>query len=81
MTSTSNPDAATSSKMELVQQLARPLLNFIVDAIPVIVHTCRRVYTVYKRLPMKYVQLIIGAVMCFFGGFYPTVFAALQVSS
>lgn len=29
---------------------------------------------------MEYVQLIIGTVMCFFGGFYPTVFAALQAA-
>lgn len=66
--------------MELVQQLARPLINFIVEAIPVVVNTCQMVYQVYSRLPIKYIQLIIGTVMCFFGGFYPTVFAALQVS-
>ena len=74
---TPSPD---NSKMALVQQLARPLLNFIVEAVPVIVSTCQRVYRVYSQLPMEYVQLIVGAVMCFFGGFYPTVFAALQVS-
>ena len=66
--------------MKLVQQVVRPLLNFIVEAVPIVISTSQRVYKVYSQLPMEYVQLIVGAVMCFFGGFYPTVFAALQVS-
>ena len=66
---------------ELVQKFASPVLNFIVNAIPFIISISQKCYAVYKRLPMPYVQFIIGTVMCFFGGIYPTVFAALQVSS
>ena len=66
---------------ELVQKFAAPVLNFIVNAIPFIISIAQKCYAVYKRLPMPYVQFIIGTVMCFFGGIYPTVFAALQVSS
>ena len=65
---------------ELVQKFARPILNFIFDAIPVVVSKCQAAYKVFTRLPIEYVQLLIGAVICFLGGFYPTVFAALQVS-
>ena len=79
-TSSSGPDSDVN-KMELIQQLARPLLNFIVESIPIVISICQRLYKLYSRLPMEYVQLIIGTVICFFGGFYPTVFAALQVSS
>ena len=53
--------------------------TFIFDAIPVVVKLCQKIYAVYKRLPIIHVQLIIGTVLCFFGGMYPTVFAALQV--
>mmetsp|Transcript_37572 Transcript_37572/g.61330 ORF Transcript_37572/g.61330 Transcript_37572/m.61330 type:complete len:154 (-) Transcript_37572:13-474(-) len=65
---------------ELVQKFARPILNFIFDAIPVVVSKCQAAYKVYTRLPIEYVHLLIGAVICFFGGFYPTVFAALQAA-
>lgn len=65
---------------ELVQKFARPILNFMFDAIPVVVSKCQAAYKVYTRLPIEYVQLLIGAVICFLGGFYPTVFAALQAA-
>jgi len=67
-------------KTEKVEKLAGPLLNFVFTAIPIIINACQAVYKIYVRLPIEYVYLLIGAVMCFMGGFYPTVFAALQVS-
>lgn len=66
--------------MEFVQKFARPLLTFLVDTIPVIISVSQTIYKAYSRLPTEYVHLIAGAIMCFFGGFYPTLFAALQVS-
>lgn len=66
---------------ELVQKLARPILNYIFEAIPVVISIIQNVYKVYKKLPLNYVHLLIGTVMCFFGGFYPTVFAALQAAN
>lgn len=65
---------------ELVQKFARPFIGLLFEVAPVMIGLARKSYNVYKRLPMEYVHLIIGAVMCFFGGIYPTVFAALQVS-
>jgi len=65
---------------ELVQKFARPVLDFTFEAMPVIISACQKAYKVYTRLPLVYVHLLIGAVMCFFGGFYPTVFAALQAA-
>lgn len=63
-----------------VEKLARPLLNFVFDAIPIVINVAQAGYKVYKRLPMDWAQLLIGAILCFFGGFYPTVFAALQAA-
>jgi len=45
-----------------------------------VINACQKGYKIYKRLPIEYVTLIFGAVLCFFGGFYPTVFAALQAA-
>ena len=65
---------------ELIQKVARPLLSFLFEAIPVVISISQHIYKVYKELPTNVLYLLIGTVMCFFGGFYPTVFAALQVS-
>lgn len=64
----------------VLQKLARPLINIVMTLIPIIISICQSGYKFYKKLPLPYVYLIIGTVMCFFGGIYPTVFAALQVS-
>jgi len=64
----------------VLQKLARPLLHTALTLIPIIISICQSAYKFYKKLPLPYVYLIIGTIMCFFGGIYPTVFAALQVS-
>lgn len=66
---------------EVETKLLQKLIDVIINLFPVIVSTCSAGYKVYKKLPMPYVQLIIGSIICFFGGIYPTVFAALQVSN
>ena len=63
----------------VLQKLARPILDVAMTLIPIIISICQSGYKFYKKLPLPYVYLIIGTVMCFFGGIYPTVFAALQV--
>lgn len=69
------PDAA-----EIVQKFARPLLDATFKVLPVVINLSQTSYKFYRRLPIEYVQLLIGTVMCFFGGFYPTVLAALQAA-
>lgn len=65
---------------ELLQKIARPLLGLIFAVIPIIINFTAAAYKFYKKLPILVVELIIGFIMCFFGGMYPTVFAAIQVS-
>ena len=71
---------STMGSEEVETKLLQKLIDVIINLFPVIVSTCSAGYKVYKKLPMPYVQLIIGSIICFFGGIYPTVFAALQVS-
>ncbi|KAL7543578.1 hypothetical protein ACHAXR_013028 [Thalassiosira sp. AJA248-18] len=65
---------------DFVQSFARPILNFLFEAIPFVISAAQASYKFYKKLPIEYVQFLIGAIMCFFGGIYPTVFAALQAA-
>ncbi|KAL3786093.1 hypothetical protein HJC23_003210 [Cyclotella cryptica] len=65
---------------ELLQKVARPLINLIVAVIPIVINCTTTCYKFYKKLPIVCVHLIIGFIMCFFGGLYPTVFAAIQAA-
>ena len=65
---------------ELLQSIAKPAMEMIFEAIPHIIRFSRAVYKFYKKIPTLYATMIIGFVMCFFGGIYPALFAALQVS-
>lgn len=65
---------------ELVQKFARPVLDFVTKALPVVIKVSQQAHAAYKKLPIVHVHLIIGTVLCFFGGFYPMFFAALQAA-
>jgi hypothetical protein len=66
---------------ELLQKIARPAINLIFAVFPIIIKCASAAYKFYKKLPILVVELIIGFIMCFCGGMYPTVFAAIQVST
>ena len=59
------------------EKLGRTVINGIITAVPICLTFFDNVHKLYKKLPTDYLHLLIGAVLCFFGGFYPTVFAAL----
>lgn len=63
-----------------LERFAGPVFTFLVDASPAVIKACQMGYEKYKRVPVEYLVLIFGATLCFFGGFYPTVFAALQAA-
>jgi len=63
-----------------LEKFAGPVFNFVLDVSPAVIKACEKGYAIYKSLPLEYVKLVFGALLCFFGGFYPTVFAALQAA-
>lgn len=65
---------------ELLQKVARPVIDLMFAFIPIVINCTTASYKFYKKLPIACVQLIIGLIMCFFGGVYPTVFAAIQAA-
>mmetsp|Transcript_25286 Transcript_25286/g.37616 ORF Transcript_25286/g.37616 Transcript_25286/m.37616 type:complete len:306 (+) Transcript_25286:67-984(+) len=63
-----------------IEKLGRTVINGIIAAIPICVTFFHNGHKFYKQLPTDYIHLLIGAILCFFGGVYPTVFAALQAA-
>merc|ERR1719223_300637 len=66
--------------MELLEKFARPLLNAITVALPHIIAYSQKIRDYYVTLPRDYLNLMIGCIFCFFGGIYPTVFAAIEAA-
>lgn len=65
---------------EILQAVAKPLATFLGFIIPPLFLLTAKAYGVWKVLPKNVSQFIIGFVFCFFGGLYPTVFAAIQAA-
>jgi len=72
--------AVAGTAEEFVQYATRPILNALFLVAPSIIRFCKASHAAYKKLPMMHVRLIAGTILCFFGGFYPTFFAALQAA-
>mmetsp|Transcript_16609 Transcript_16609/g.33758 ORF Transcript_16609/g.33758 Transcript_16609/m.33758 type:complete len:321 (+) Transcript_16609:82-1044(+) len=65
---------------ELLQKIASPFISFVFESIPIVINVAQSSYNFYKRLPTNYIHFLIGTIMCFFGGIYPTVFAAIEAA-
>eukprot|EP00985_Skeletonema_marinoi_P016750 scaffold9044_cov137-Skeletonema_marinoi.AAC.4 len=72
--------AMSESTNNPIEKLGRTVINGIITAIPICVTFIHNGHKFYKQLPTDYIHLLIGAILCFFGGVYPTVFAALQAA-
>ncbi|KAL7465309.1 hypothetical protein ACHAXS_005637 [Conticribra weissflogii] len=77
-------EETTTEKMakaaELLQKIASPMMSFIFESIPIVINVAQSSYNFYQRLPTNYIHFLIGTIMCFFGGIYPTVFAAIEAA-
>jgi len=71
---------APRSEEHPLAALARPFINVLFALAPVLIKIASAAHALYKKLPIEQIYFICGSVLCFFGGFYPTVFAALQAA-
>ena len=69
-----------SAGAELLRKLAKPAVAFLTYAIPLCIVNGRRIREAYYALPSNMLQFQLGLIFCFFGGLYPVLFAAFQVS-
>jgi hypothetical protein len=47
---------------------------------PHVITFCQKAVVLYKSLPEDQLQLLIGFMICFFGGVYPALFAAIEAA-
>lgn len=63
-----------------LQFCVKPAIKYLQIAIPFAIYFTQQANKVYKRLAGDEVQLITGLILCFFGGVYPTLFAAIEAA-
>jgi len=64
----------------LAQKFAGPALSVASVVIPAAILAVSKVHAQFRRLPQNVINFIYGFVVCFFGGTFPTLFAALQAA-
>lgn len=70
-----------TGSLDLIVKLSFQLLTtFCRIALPIMVTTTRAVAAFYSRLPTDLVKAQAGLAYCFAGGYFPTLFAALQAA-
>jgi len=69
-----------SKAAEILQKVIRPLMAGIAFLLPAIINASQTAYVIYSKLPLDVVWFLIGVIFCFFGGLYPTLFAAIQAA-
>lgn len=69
-----------STAAKNVQAVAKPVFEAIVFMIPIVIRVTKITYETYIKLPQNAILFIYGSVFCFFGGAFPTVFAAIQAA-
>lgn len=80
----SKTNKETTNRIEqllpMLEKVITPTLEFISVALPFIIKVSQKGYAIYVELSGDTVQIIIGFIMCFFGGLYPTIFAAIEAA-
>uniref|UniRef100_A0A7S4I9Z4 Uncharacterized protein n=1 Tax=Odontella aurita TaxID=265563 RepID=A0A7S4I9Z4_9STRA len=75
--STENVKENLNKAAELAQVAAKPAIDFVTWVFPYVVSFGRQAHDIYVKLPVDYAHFLIGVIFCFFGGLYPTLFAAV----
>ena len=80
MADSEGSDDAAGGLLQIVQMVAKPLGAFLTTAIPLIIKYGNMALEFYRKLPTNFIEFLIGCIFCFFGGVYPTLFAAVQAA-
>jgi len=65
---------------EMLSKFSKPMMKGITVALPLVIATVNQLWSMYKQLPKEEISLLIGCIICFFGGVYPTFFAAITAA-
>jgi hypothetical protein len=72
--------AANDKSMTLAVKYLQAVFEFVTLALPVVVKTSKTLYALWQKLPHNALNFTYGSIFCFFGGTFPTLFAALQAA-
>jgi len=64
----------------MLEPLAQPVGAFLATAIPMVIQGGKKALEFYRKAPQNFIEFCIGFIFCFFGGVYPTLFAAVQAA-
>jgi hypothetical protein len=64
----------------ILQGMVRPCLHAAEILLPLLILGAARLYRLFLRLPQNALLFLYGFVTCFFGGTFPTLFAAIQAA-
>jgi hypothetical protein len=63
-----------------IQAIAKPVFALLMVILPALIATTRKLYLSFLKLPQNALLFVYGSIFCFFGGTFPTLFAALQAA-
>ena len=73
-------DSKLGGLLQIVEMVAKPLGAFLTQALPLVITHGNKALEYYRKLPQNFIEFLIGFIFCFFGGVYPTLFAAVQAA-
>jgi len=65
---------------KLLKEYSKPIFEFLAFSLPYVIACAKYLHGVWIRLPQITMRLTCGFVFCFFGGTFPTLFAAIQAA-
>jgi hypothetical protein len=84
MASSSSSSTSTakhlSNAAKALQAVAKPAVAALTVVIPFLITTTKKMNDEFQKLPQNAMLFVYGIVFCFFGGTFPTLFAALQAA-
>ena len=72
--------ANTKDITAALEKVLIPAMNYLVILLPMVIKTFNNLHVIWSKLDDNVVKSIVGFTFCFFGGMYPTLFAALQAA-
>ena len=79
MLSKSNQDKLTAIQTKL-GPYGKQVMTLIETVLPVLIQYSQKIWVFYKSLPEDQLKLIVGFIICFFGGVYPVLFASIEAA-
>lgn len=66
--------------VDTLQNLAGPAFSILSVVVPTLIMFVSNAYKQFQKLPKNVLDAVYGFVICFFGGTFPTLFAAIQAA-